>query len=153
MACLAVALAACLWATGQYAAASVDHGEAARRLAAAKGIRGEPMKGPAPLKLSRQTIDAANEVIEQMNLPWPDLFAAFEGGLPPTVALLALEPDIRKQMFRILAEAQSLEDMVDFAKYIDSRGRFDEVVLVKHEVAEDDPSRPVRFVLQAYWGE
>lgn len=118
----------------------------ARDSARRSGGRQPPIALPAPV------IAAINEAIGQLNLPWGELFSAFEAELPKSVALLALEPDVRKQVFNVQAEAKTPEDMVDFYASLDAGQRFAEVSLLRHEVNEEDPNRPIRFVLQARWG-
>lgn len=141
------------WSAWEYLAARDDGAELARRLADARAARAKgERERPPPAALSEPAVAAINEAIGQLNLPWADLFSAFESGLPKTVALLALEPDARKGLFKVQAEARTPEDMVDFLARLDAGGRFAEVTLVRHEVVEQDPNRPVRFLLLAAWG-
>lgn len=140
-------------AAWEYAAAFAENHVLERQVADARHVRKkiESMR-PPPLSLSEPAIAAINEAIGTLNLPWGELFSSFEANLPKTVALLALEPDVRKQLFNVQAEARTPEDMADFLAGLDADRRFAEVILVRHEVDEQDPHRPVRFVLQARWG-
>lgn len=106
--------------------------------------RAEPMSASA--------IDSINQAIGQMNLPWGELFGIFESQQNPNLALLALEPDGRMQTLKVLAEAKAPEDMADFFETLLAEKRFSRVLLTKHETNDQDPNRPIRFVLIANWG-
>lgn len=124
---------------------------AARRPAAAS---------PSPLALqaaaraprvSPAQAGAVNAAIMQLNLPWRDLHDAVAAATPPTVALLALEPDAKRRVLRITAEARGSDDML---AYIERMGRldwFEGVALTRHEINEQDPNRPIRFQFDAQW--
>lgn len=95
--------------------------------------------------------DAINAVVLQLNLPWRELRDAVQEATPANVALLALEPDAKKRTVRITAEARTSEDMIGYVERMKSQELFVGVVLVRHEVNEQDPNRPLRFQLDAQW--
>lgn len=97
-------------------------------------------------------IKQANAVILQLNLPWKELFEAFESAQHADVAVLAIEPDAQKGLVRISAEAKSLDSLPAYLAYLQKVPLFQEVALLNHQVQEQDPQRPVRFMLQATWG-
>jgi Tfp pilus assembly protein PilN len=68
------------------------------------------------------------------------------------VALLALEPDARRRSLRITAEARNSDDMLAYVAKMQEQGWFASVALVRHEIAEQEPNRPLRFQLSAQWG-
>jgi len=102
--------------------------------------------------LSETGARAVNGAVEQLNLPWRDLFEAVRAATPSSVALLALEPDARRRSLRITAEARSSDDMLGYLARMQEQARFSAVVLTRHEIAEQDPNRPLRFQLTAQWG-
>ncbi|WP_308622161.1 PilN domain-containing protein [Massilia sp. Se16.2.3] len=71
---------------------------------------------------------------------------------PANVALLALEPDAKKRVLRITAEARSSDDMLAYVAALGREEWFGAVTLARHEVQEQDPNRPVRFQVDAEWG-
>ncbi|MGX4641822.1 hypothetical protein [Massilia sp. SYSU DXS3249] len=95
---------------------------------------------------------ATNAAIMQLNLPWRALHDAVRGATPASVALLALEPDSRKRVLRISAEAKNSDDMLAYVEALGREESFSAVTLVRHEVVEQDPNRPLRFQVDAGWG-
>lgn len=109
-----------------------------------------------PVSVARVEIPAAqaafvNSAILQLNLPWRELQDAVQGATPRTIALVALEPDARKQVLKITAEAQSSDDMVDYVAALKQQETFTAVALSRHEVQQADPNRPLRFEVEATW--
>ncbi|MDN4059306.1 PilN domain-containing protein [Massilia sp. YIM B02769] len=102
--------------------------------------------------VSEQQATAVNAAVMQLNLPWRALHDAVREATPATVALLALEPDARKRVLRITAEARSSDDMIAYVEQLQTQKWFGAVTLVRHEIGEQDPSRPIRFQVDAQWG-
>lgn len=94
---------------------------------------------------------AINAAIMQLNLPWRELHDAVQAATPPSVALLALEPDARRRVLRITAEAKSSDDMIGYVEQMQAQEWFSGVALTRHEINEQDPNRPIRFQLDAQW--
>lgn len=92
-----------------------------------------------------------NGAIAQLNLPWRELQDAVASATPPAIALIALEPDARKQVLKITAEAASSDDMIDYVSQLKQQEAFSAVALTRHDVQETDPHRPLRFQLEATW--
>ena len=66
--------------------------------------------------------------------------------------MLAIEPDAQKGLVRISAEAKSLESLVAYLAYLQKIPLLRDIELVTHQIQEQDPQHPVRFMLQATWG-
>ncbi len=110
----------------------------------------------APLALAKTVIPEAqaayvNGAVMQLNLPWRALQDAVASGTPRTVALVALEPDPRKQTLKITAETKTSDDMVSYVEELKQQELFSSVVLTRHEINEQDANRPLRFQLEAVW--
>lgn len=95
--------------------------------------------------------EAINSAILQLNLPWPALRDALETATPATVALLSLEPDPRRHSLKITAETKDAPAMIAYVAQLKRQPLFGDVVLLRHEINELDPNRPVRFELDAPW--
>ena len=95
---------------------------------------------------------AVNDAVMQLNLPWRDLVEAVRAATPADVALLALEPDAKRRTLRITAETRNSDDMLAYLAKMQELGWFGSVALVRHEIAEQEPNRPLRFQLSAQWG-
>jgi Tfp pilus assembly protein PilN len=106
---------------------------------------------PAP-KLAPAQAKAVNDAVMQLNLPWRDLHDAVHAATPANVALLSLEPDAKRRTLRISAEARNSDDMLAYVGKMQAQDWFSSVVLTRHEVAEQDPNRPIRFQISAQWG-
>ena len=104
----------------------------------------------APLATPAQA-GAVNAAIRQLNLPWRDLHDAVRAATPATVALLALEPDAKRRVLRITAEARSSDDMLAYVERMGALDWFEGVALTRHEINEQDPNRPIRFQFDAQW--
>jgi Tfp pilus assembly protein PilN len=94
---------------------------------------------------------AVNAAVLQLNLPWRALHDAVQAGTPANIALLAMEPDARKNSVRITAEAKSSDDMIAYVEQLQKGDWFSAVLLSRHEINEQDPNRPIRFQLDAQW--
>lgn len=101
-------------------------------------------------QIARET-KQANAVILALSLPWKELFEAFEATRTNEVAVLAIEPDAQKGLVRISAEAKKLENMLDYVSSLQKIAFFREVLILNHQIQDQDPEKPIRFVLQAAW--
>jgi len=110
-------------------------------------------RAPAPVRAAvpPAQADAVNAAVLQLNLPWRALHDAVQAGTPAGIALLALEPDAKRRSLRITAEAKTSDDMIGYVEQLRQQNWFDAVALVRHEINEQDPNRPIRFQIDAAW--
>ena len=94
---------------------------------------------------------AVNAAAQQLNLPWRGLYDAVQAATPATIALLALEPDAKKNSVRITAEAKGSDDMIAYVEQLERIEWFSTVLLARHEINEQDKNRPIRFQIDAQW--
>jgi hypothetical protein len=94
---------------------------------------------------------AVNAAVLQLNLPWSALHDAIAAATPKNVALLVLEPDPRRRSMKITAEAKTADDMIAYIEQLKQQELFGAVALVRHEINELDPNRPIRFQVDAQW--
>lgn len=95
----------------------------------------------------------ARTVVGHLAGPREKLFRALEAIQEPDVALLALTPDTQKRTMRIYAEARSFGAMLSYFHALEQSRTFNQVMLIEHEIQDDDPQRPLRFSLTAAWGQ
>ena len=93
----------------------------------------------------------ANSVILALSLPWKEFFEAFEASRNNDVAVLSIEPDVQKGQVRISAEAKKLENMLGYAASLQKIALFREVLILSHQIQDQDPEKPIRFVILAAW--
>ncbi len=121
--------------------------------ARSSAVRPLPVAAPPTFTVSDTQAAAVNDAVMQLNLPWRDLVEALRGATPDNVALLALEPDAKRRSLRITAEARNSDDMLAYVAKMQEQGWFGAVSLVRHEIAEQEPNRPLRFQISAQWGD
>jgi len=119
----------------QRVAAEPDHG---------KKMEGQQLQ--AELKI-------AGRVIERLSTPWDRLFQEVEGSIGEQVTLLSVEPDTEKRELRIVAEAKNLAAMLEYVKGLRNIALFRDAHVLSHQVQQQDPQRPVRFVVSVQWLE
>lgn len=98
-------------------------------------------------------VKRANEVLRQLTTPWGELFQTLETSAGKNVALLTLEPDTEKRLVKISGEAKNMTAMLNYIQRLENRDAFGTVYLQSHHVQQQDPEKPVRFVVQATWVE
>lgn len=123
---------------------------AQREQAASLTARALPPAAPPP---TPGQVDAVNAAVIQLNLPWRALLEAVEVATPPTVALLALEPDGKRRSVKVTGEVRTSAEMLDFVTQLKRQELFDDVVLTRHETNEQDAVRPLRFQVEAHLRE
>lgn len=120
--------------------------------ARATAARPLPVAATPKFTIPAAQAQAVNDAVMQLNLPWRDLVEAVQAATPANVALLALEPDAKRRTLRITAETRSSDDMLAYVAKMEEGGWFTSSALVRHEVAEQEPNRPLRFQVSAQWG-
>jgi len=98
-------------------------------------------------------IKHANEVLNQITLPWDRLFQAVEWSSGKDVALLTIEPDAEKHVVKISGEAKNIEGVLNYVRHLSEQEIFNSVYLQSHQVQQQNPEKPVRFALIAAWKE
>jgi len=130
-------------------------GEIARWEARLSSLERSLRRGPAVARQAGQPpgleVKHAGEVVEQLARPWDDLFRAVESAGSEQVALLAIEPDAPRAQVKITGEAKNLAAMLGYIRLLGEKAPLDDVFLQSHQVQQQDPEKPVRFVLRATW--
>lgn len=112
---------------------------------------GDPITSPEKVERLKPELKRANEIVQQLALPWDRLFNAIEVFDPNQVALLRIETDMSKRSFTITAEAKSFNAMLGYVKSLGKQAALSDVYLVSHQILEEDGLRPVRFSISANW--
>jgi Tfp pilus assembly protein PilN len=98
-------------------------------------------------------LQAAQQVIDQLNVPWAVLFNALESGYSDHAILLAAEPDPQHRKVRLLVEAKDMTAMLDYIRQVRSVGVFADAYIASHQVNQQDSQKPIRFTVQAHWSD
>ncbi len=101
---------------------------------------------------TKQQLQRAASIIEQLSFPWNKLFYAIEENVGNDIALLSVRPDMPASTVELDAEAKNWGAMVSYIKRLEKDSFFSDVHLVSHQNKQSDPQRPVRFKLSCAWG-
>ena len=115
--------------------------------------RSEQSRVPAMPDSTIREIRRANEVIEQIALPWDRLFRAVESAAGEKVALLGITPDQKSGTVEVAGEAADLGAMFDYVKRLQRQPSLARVYLLNQKLNDQDAQRPVRFTVTASWLE
>jgi hypothetical protein len=100
-----------------------------------------------------QEIRRANDVIEQIALPWDRLFRAVEGAAVARVMLLGIAPDARSGTVQISAETVDAEAMFGYVRRLEQQPELANVYLLQHRFEKRNAARPLQFLVTASWIE
>jgi len=114
--------------------------------------RAQPRKSTPPAA-SAEELAAAKETVDRLALPWPRLFAALEGAASDQIALLAIEPDTKSGTVKISGDSKDYLAALTYVLNLSRSDALSKVELVRHEVKQNDPQKPVSFSIQAAWNE
>ena len=115
--------------------------------------RGEQTTKPALPESTIREIHRANDVIEQISLPWDRLFRAVESAAGEKVGLLGITPDQKSGTVEVGGEAADLNAMFDYVKRLQRQPSLTRVYLLNHKLNDQDPQHPIRFTVTASWLE
>jgi len=99
----------------------------------------------------RKEITQANAILDQLNLPWETMFDAIEHAATEQIALLSLQPNVGNRTLRISGEAKSMAELLDFVEALERELVFENVHLINYKIKQDNPQRPIIFLLTAAW--
>jgi Tfp pilus assembly protein PilN len=106
---------------------------------------------PLDVQELQQDIRQANDILQQLSLPWDALFKALEATSEKEIALLSIQPDVAKRIVRIGGEAKDFDALLAYITRLEQSKILNHVYLTSHEVRSQDAEKPVRFSLLANW--
>jgi Tfp pilus assembly protein PilN len=154
IAVLAAALLALALMAGRYRELDERIGTWEARLGQGERLaRASAPRSPSKEAARQQALEVqhANDALRQLTVPWGALFRAVESAGGKSVALLAMQPDVRQGTVAISGEAKDLPALLDYVRRLGTRDVFSSVHLHHHQVQQQDPERPIRFSLRAVW--
>lgn len=90
-------------------------------------------------------------IVDSLIMPWQPLLLAIEQADMPDIALLSVDPNIKKQQLSLVGEAKNLQTVLRYIEQLEAQTVLQEVYLQKHMVEETDISKPVTFSVVAKW--
>lgn len=97
-------------------------------------------------------VRSAAIVRRELQMPWGQLLLALERVPSRDVAVLTIEPASAQRTLRITADARHADAMLDYLAQLKQQS-LTHVVLTSHQVQAQTPGTPIRFQVQARWGE
>jgi len=114
-------------------------------------IRGAGMNVKRDNRALAAEVKQANHVLRMLGLKWDSVFGAVAAAHREGIALLSFAPEPEKGTVKINAEAKSFSIMLDYVERLEDQPALDAVYLVSHSMQNDNPQKPVRFVIKADW--
>lgn len=99
----------------------------------------------------RPEVDAAAKAIDRLAIPWGELYGSLESSLDETIGLLAVLPNAEKGELRLNGEAKDFTALRGYLKRLSETGVLTEVRLLRQEIKQSDPQRPIVFSIVATW--
>jgi len=145
-----VLLAVALGVTGDMAFtfAQLDRAAKAHEAVVARAQPRTPARS-----VTNDELALARDTVERLGLPWTKLFAALESAASDQVALLAIEPDTKTGTVKISGDSKDYLAALGYVLNLSQAEALSNVQLVRHEVRQNDPQRPVAFSISAAWNE
>jgi hypothetical protein len=145
-----VLLAVALGVTGDMAFtfAQLDRAVKAHEAVVARALPRTPARA-----VTNDELALARDTVERLGLPWTKLFAALESAASDQVALLAIEPDTKTGTVKISGDSKDYLAALGYVLNLSQAEALSNVQLVRHEVRQNDPQRPVAFSISAAWNE
>ena len=101
----------------------------------------------------KEQIRAVNEAIAALNVPWPALMGAIETVRPAKIALTRIEPRTKDQRVLITAQAESMDELIDFMRQLSSTAPFVEATPIRQEQVLEGGLQRKQATFEARWGE
>jgi hypothetical protein len=116
----------------------------------------QPEKKVAQLDMDKHAISTTelaqiNSVVTELSLPWDALLTALEQAKLGDVALLSIEPNVKKQQVVLLGEAKNIAAALHYVELLEGLPMLSKVYLQEHEVDLEDSMEPVTFMIVAQW--
>lgn len=96
-------------------------------------------------------IKRANAIVDQLAVPWDELFDAFEAADSRPLGLLAMTPNARDRSLRVAGEARATGDLLAYVARVAAQPAFSQVHLVNYSTVVRDGAPVVVFTLSASW--
>jgi hypothetical protein len=100
-----------------------------------------------------EEIALARETVQRLSTPWSNLFGAIEAAASDQVALASIEPDAKAGTVVIAGDSKDYLAALTYVLNLSQAGTLSKVQLVRHEVRQNEPNKPVGFSISAAWQE
>lgn len=136
-----------------YSATKLDQNEISLKLSQ-MSHQSARVAEPHPLvksDISPEQIQQVQTAVGALILPWDTLLQGIEKSDMQDIALLTLEPNVKKQLVTISGEAKNLQTALAYIQKLELQPVLDKVYLQKYSVDEANAFKPVKFTISAQW--
>lgn len=91
------------------------------------------------------------EATGQLNIPWDKLFVALESVSSDSARIISVEPDPLKYTFTIVAESESLKEMMTYVNALSTQQSLRNVHLILQQTVIDGKKESIEFVVEGNW--
>ncbi|MEP6502036.1 MAG: hypothetical protein ABJD97_01795 [Betaproteobacteria bacterium] len=130
--------------------AAIDAQEARHDLLEARLQPARPRVEAVGPELARR-IAAANEVIDELAVPWGALFSAVESADARGLGVMSLAPNARQHALRLSGEARTVPDLLAYVDRLAALKALEQVHLEGYETIQRDGTDVVSFSVAASW--
>lgn len=102
-----------------------------------------------PLTLAE--VQRANGIIDQLTVPWDELFDAMDAADPRGVAVLSLAPNPRERSLRLGGEARAMAELLAYVGRVAEQPTLSQVHLQGYKTVVRDGVPVLAFTLAATW--
>jgi len=96
-------------------------------------------------------VSFARATVHKIAMPWSELFRELSASAVAGVSLLSIQPDPEGRVLRLSGQAETIPAMLTYVARLESNKYFPSVALVRHELKNEEPQRPVSFLVVATW--
>ena len=151
---LALAAVASIVVADHYESVSSGHAivqARAEQLTERLRVAGPERPKSAPDQRMLGELVRARMIVDELTVPWTDLFDAVEAADAKPLGLLALTPNARDRSLRMAGEARSVVDVLDYVDRMASQPALGQVHLLGYQTVVRDGVPVVSFTLAASW--
>ena len=106
---------------------------------------------PVMAPVSSQQLAQLREDFNVLATPWNTLLDSIEQSDMPDIALVGIDPSVKKQQIILTGEAKNLATILQYINKLSQQTALSQVVLQKHVVNEAINEKPVSFIIIAKW--
>lgn len=106
---------------------------------------------PDVAPISSAQLTQLTDDINLLTTPWNELLDAIEQSDMPDIALLSLDPSVKKQQVVLIGESKNLATILQYINKLTQQKTLSQVYLLKHKLNETSNEKPVSFSIIAKW--
>lgn len=131
--------------TQQHTLSALVSASGASPIPAAKQVK------PVVETASTDEMQYAHDISTQLSTPWNPLLTALEQVNKQDIALLSIAPNRKKQQVILTGQAKNMAATLQYVQALAQLNTLAQVYLLKHQIDQSDPFKPVGFTIVAQW--